>query len=178
MPRSDVIVVFGAAVREGGRPSGALQRRLLHGVELLRQDLAPFLLVTGGGGRHGPSEAEVMRDLALGAGVPGERIVMETASTSTFTSALACLDIMRARGWQSALVVSDAYHLRRAAMVLRSFGIRVSTSAAPGAREANRRARWWYYVARETIAQPIDRLRVARERTRRRRSARASPRLR
>jgi uncharacterized SAM-binding protein YcdF (DUF218 family) len=166
-----VIVVFGAAVLPGGRPSGALRRRLLHGVELLRRNTGAFLLVTGGVGGSGPSEAEVMRDLAVAAGVPGERVVTETASSSTFTSALACIDIIESRGWRSAVVVSDAYHVRRAAMVLRSFGIRVSTSAAPGGRQANTRWRWWYYVVRECIALPVYRLRIALERFRRRRPA-------
>jgi uncharacterized SAM-binding protein YcdF (DUF218 family) len=126
--------------------------------------------VTGGVGRHGPSEAQVMRDLALAAGVPGERILTEEASSSTFTSALACLAILRSRGWSSAVVVSDAYHVRRAALVLRSFGIRVSTSAAPGGREANTWWQWWYYSVRERIALPVYRLRIALEQFRRRRS--------
>jgi uncharacterized SAM-binding protein YcdF (DUF218 family) len=95
--------------------------------------------------------------------------VTEAASSSTFTSALACLEIMRSRGWRSAVVVSDSYHVCRAAMVLRCFGVRVSTSAAPGGREANRLAQWWYYVVRERIALSVYRLRIALERFRRRR---------
>lgn len=170
MSSADVIIVFGAAVRPGGEPSGALRRRLLHGVELLRRDAANFLLVSGGVGACQPSEAEVMRDLALAAGVPGDRIVTENTSSSTFTSALACVDIMRSRGWRSAVVATDAYHVRRAAMVLRSFGIRVSISAAPGGREANTRRVWWSYVVRECVALPVYRLRIALEHARRWRS--------
>ncbi len=163
-----MVIVFGAAVRPDGQPSGALRRRLLHGVALWRRGTAPILLVTGGLGRYPPSEARVMHNLAVTAGVPAEQIVTEDASTSTFASALACADIMRTYGWRRAVVVSDAYHVRRAALVLRAFDIEVSTSSAPGGREANRPWQWGYYVVRDGIALPVYVLRIALERFRRR----------
>ena len=59
-----VIVVLGAAVWEGGQPSPALKRRLLHGVKLWKEGNAKYIIVSGGIGKHPPSEAAVMKKLA------------------------------------------------------------------------------------------------------------------
>ena len=48
----DVIVVLGAAVWPGAQPSPALQRRILHAVDLLQRGYAAHLLVTGGVGKY------------------------------------------------------------------------------------------------------------------------------
>ena len=95
----DVIVVLGAAVWPDGRPSPALQRRVMHAVDLLQQGSAAYLLVTGGLGKYPPAEAEVMQRLAMAHGIPTENILCEDQATSTFASALRCCDILRQRGW-------------------------------------------------------------------------------
>ena len=66
----DVIVVLGAAVWPGGQPSPALQRRILHAVDLWQQGYAVYLLVTGGVGKYPPAEAAVMQRLAVAHGIP------------------------------------------------------------------------------------------------------------
>ncbi len=125
--RFDVIVVLGAAVGVGGGPSAALRRRVAEGVRRLEAGAAPVLLLSGGkgggGGGRRPSEAEVMRDLALAAGVAEERLVLETESRSTLENARCSARIMRARGWTKALVVTDAVHLPRALLAFRARGI-------------------------------------------------------
>ena len=55
----DVIVVLGAAVWPGGQPSPALQRRVMHAVDLMQRGYAAYLLVTGGMGQYPPTEASV-----------------------------------------------------------------------------------------------------------------------
>ncbi len=89
--RFDVIVVLGAAVGPAGGPSVALRRRVAEGVRRLEAGAAPVLLLSGGkgGGKGGgrPAEAEVLRDLALAAGVDEERLVLETKSRSTLGKA-------------------------------------------------------------------------------------------
>src|SRR3569833_1924438 len=47
---ADAIVVFGAA-EYYGRPSPVLRLRLDHGLDLYREDLAPFVITTGGSGK-------------------------------------------------------------------------------------------------------------------------------
>jgi vancomycin permeability regulator SanA len=147
----DVIVVLGAAVWPDGRPSPALQRRVMHAVDLLQQGSASYLLVTGGMGKYPPAEAEVMQRLAVAHGIPTENILCEDQATSTFASALRCCDILRQRGWSRVLVVTDRYHLPRALFAFRSCGLRAAGSAAPG-KPARRLWRRGYYYLREGLA--------------------------
>ncbi len=158
--RFDVIVVLGAAVGVGGGPSAALRRRVAEGVRRLEAGAAPVLLLSGGkgsakgGGKGGsvPSEAEVMRDLVLAAGVPQDRLVVETDSRSTLENARCSARIMRARGWTKALVVTDAVHLPRALLAFRALGIEAKGAAVAGGARAEPVWAWPYHLAREALA--------------------------
>jgi uncharacterized SAM-binding protein YcdF (DUF218 family) len=149
----DVIVVLGAAVWPGGQPSPALQRRVLHAVDLMQRGYAAYLLVTGGMGQYPPTEAEVMQRLAVAHGISSQRVLREEQATSTFESALLCCDILRQHGWSRVLVVTDRYHLPRALLAFRSCGIRTAGSATTGKPAQHLRQRWHYYL-REWLALP------------------------
>ena len=85
--QADAIVVLGAAVWKRGEPSPALRRRVLHAVDLMREGRSHAMLVTGGLGKYPPTEAEVMKEIAVvGGGIPPESIIMENKATSTFQS--------------------------------------------------------------------------------------------
>ena len=147
----DVIVVLGAAVWPGGQPSPALRRRVLHAVDLLQHGYATHLLVSGGVGKYPPAEAEVMQRLAVAHGIPHANIVLEDQATSTFESALRCRDILWQRGWSRVLIVTDRFHLARALLAFRSFGVHAVGSAAPG-KPARRLWKRSYYYLREGLA--------------------------
>jgi uncharacterized SAM-binding protein YcdF (DUF218 family) len=146
----EVIIVLGAAVWPGERPSLAMQRRVRHAVHLLQQGHAPYLLCTGGVGLYPPAEAEVMQRLAVAQGVSAACIVQEDQATSTFTSAVLCSTILRQRGWTRVLVVTDRYHLPRTLLAFWSCGIRAVGRAAPG-RPARGLRRRLYYYCREVV---------------------------
>ncbi|MFH1113116.1 MAG: YdcF family protein [Pseudomonadota bacterium] len=159
--RADVIVVLGAAVWPGGLPSPALRRRLLHGTALVKEGMADVLVVTGGLGKCPPTEACVMKRLAVAEGIPQHKIILEEEGTTTLTSVRQCLRIMCENEWKSAVVVSDSYHLFRSVLLFRLFGVRAFGSAAKGGREANGALRWWYYHIRELMALPWTLIRAA-----------------
>ncbi len=152
----DVIVVLGAAVGAGGGPSAALRRRVAEGVRRLEAGAAPALLLSGGkgGGKGGgvPAEAEVMRDLALAAGVAEQRLVLETVSRSTLENARCSARIMRAHGWHRALVVTDAVHLPRTLLAFRALGIEAKGAAVAGGARDEPVWTWPVHVAREALA--------------------------
>ena len=146
----DVIVVLGAAVWPGGRPSPALTRRVVHAVHLFQAKQAPVLLMTGGLGKHPPHEAYLMRDLALARDVPAQFIVVEDRATSTFESGVYCAPIFAQHGWATALIVTDGYHLPRAVLTFRSFGVRAVGSAAPHRWRSSWKRLWAH--GREVVA--------------------------
>ena len=127
---ADAIVVLGAAVWPGERPSPALQRRIDRGVELWQAGAAPVLVPTGGVGRYPPSEAEAMARAARGAGVATDALVLESRATSTLTSAMHVATLARERGWRSVIVVSEPYHLLRAGWMFRDQGLEVQVACA------------------------------------------------
>jgi uncharacterized SAM-binding protein YcdF (DUF218 family) len=120
---ADVILVLGAAVWPGERPSPILLSRIQKGVELYHQGYADTLILSGGLGGNPPSEAEAMRRVAVQMGVPDAAIVLEDRSHSTQENIRNTAAIMAAHGWSSALVVSDPYHLYRACRMARDAGI-------------------------------------------------------
>ena len=148
----DVIVVLGAAVWKGGMPSPVIKRRVLHAVNLMKNGRAKYLLLTGGLGKHPPTEARVMKDLAIKEGIPPKRLILEEKATSTYESAVGCIQIIRKHKWSSAIIVSDPYHLFRATFLFRSFGVKAVGSGVKGGRKSNPLWKWVYYYIREAAA--------------------------
>jgi len=148
----DVIIVLGAAVWAGGKPSPSLRRRILHGIKLYRQGISDILILTGGVGKYPPSEAEAMGRLAREHGIAEDRIILEETAASTLDSAVACSGIIRENGWSTALVVTDQYHLFRSVFLFRKFGVQALGSGPQSDRSNMGRWRWWYMHVREFFA--------------------------
>ena len=158
--QADVIVVLGAAVWEGGRPSPTLRRRILHGIELLKRDRSDILLLTGGIGKNPPSEAQVMKRIAIEKGVTEDQIIVEESAKSTLDSAYACSKIIRINGWSSALIVTDRYHVLRSVFLFRQFGIRVFFSTPEDVGFTVKSWKFWYRYSREFLSFPWNLFRV------------------
>ncbi|HSC87398.1 MAG TPA: YdcF family protein [Polyangiaceae bacterium] len=148
-----VWVVLGARVEPDGTASSTLRARVLHAVKRLGpQDM---LLISGGVGTYGNSEAMVGFGVALREGVSADRILMESASHSTLENARYSIELLRARfpqGFRITLV-SDPYHLPRARRSFEYFaGREVGTSPVLEApRHLARWSRLWWTL-REVAA--------------------------
>ena len=147
----DAAVVLGAEVFGPGRPSAAVQRRVEHGVMVWRRLRIPFLVVSGGVGKAGISEASVMRDLAVDLGVPPDAIVLEDGSHSTLEQAVAVTRLARAGGWEALVVVSDRFHVPRARFLFRRMGLSVAGAPVTGPGPGSRR-KWLGAWVREAAA--------------------------
>jgi uncharacterized SAM-binding protein YcdF (DUF218 family) len=155
------IVVFGAAVRPDGRPSGVLKRRIEGAWSAWHLLPDAMLLATGGIGRHPPAEALVIRDRLVARGIPADRIVVEPESRDTLASAVACAAILRGRGDVGRVwVCTSAFHSHRCRLLMALLGLRTGRVHIPPARTARQRLRlvWWW--AREALALPWDALLV------------------
>ena len=104
-----------AAVVLAGDPD---YERTKTAARLLLEGQVRLLIVTGG--EPGPGDsATSLRDVALRAGVPAERIRMEQVSHSTHGSMVAILPILEREGIRSVAVVTSPYHQRRAVWAAR-----------------------------------------------------------
>lgn len=128
---ADVIVVLGAGLRADGRPGPALTRRAEHAAALWKDGTAPYIVCSGGYPlRLTRSEADACAEVLRDSGVPPSAIILEDRSRSTEENAAYTREVMDANGWQTAVVVSDNYHLLRATWLFNSAGIEHSTSPA------------------------------------------------
>jgi vancomycin permeability regulator SanA len=127
---ADLAVVFGSKVHPDGQPSSGLERRLERALELYRKGAVKAILVSGGRGAEGFQEADVMRDVLVRNGVPAAAIILDRAGNNTRLTAIHAHTIMQARGWRSAVVVSQYYHVPRAKLALRQEGVEQVSGAA------------------------------------------------
>jgi uncharacterized SAM-binding protein YcdF (DUF218 family) len=128
---ADVIVVLGSRVFPSGRPGQSLARRADHAAVLYHQGYAGHVLCSGGFSEGNTrSEAQVACDRVVAAGVPRAAVSLEQRATSTEENAAYSAAIMRRRGWRSAIVVSDGYHLLRATWMFQRAGIEAYPSPA------------------------------------------------
>ncbi len=121
---ADVIIVLGAAEYRG-KPSPVLQARLNHALKLYLQDLAPYVMTTGGAGGD-PNFTE------------GEK------GSTTAQSLEAAAETMHRMNLSSCIVVSDGYHIYRVKRLLQAQKIKVYGSPRPGSLDA-RDQRWLYW---------------------------------
>ena len=127
---ADAIVVlgYGPPVDKAGKPVNELSRRVEKGVELYRQGLAPVLIMTGGNTYQDYYESAVMKELAVSLGVPADAVVEEREAMDTIGNARYSAALVRARGGQSAIIVSSPYHLKRARKLFAATGLELQTA--------------------------------------------------
>ena len=131
-------VVLGAAAW-GSHPSPVYRERLNEAIRLYKQGRVETLIFTGGTRNTGfPSEAQVARDYALKQGIPNSRILVDTKSHSTFENLLQAKELMTRAGIQSALIVSDPLHMKRAMLIADELNI----NAKPSPTESSRFHSW------------------------------------
>ncbi|MGH2640248.1 MAG: YdcF family protein [Actinomycetota bacterium] len=127
---ADAIVVFGARVRLDGTPSITLANRVLTASEVYREGLADTIVMTGGVEPTGFDETVVMRDLAVELGVPATAIVLDPEGDTTSASVTNTTRILRDRGLDRVLAVSQFYHLPRIKLAYATAGVEVWTVPA------------------------------------------------
>lgn len=84
-------------------------------IALYQSGWAPKLVFSGAAlDKSGPSNAAVMRREAIAAGVPEQDIIIEEYSTTTKQNALATMTVFEQHKISSVILVTSAYHQRRA----------------------------------------------------------------
>jgi uncharacterized SAM-binding protein YcdF (DUF218 family) len=120
---ADVAIVPGNTVEKDGRPSARLSARLDQTIALYRQGLFREVIVSGGVGSEGFDEAEVMKRYLVENGVPEGSIHVDSGGATTYLTARNASRMMRENGWQSAMVVSQYFHIPRMRLALKRSGV-------------------------------------------------------
>ena len=149
------IVVLGAA-QYAGKPSPVLRARLDHALDLWNRHLASLLILTGGrGSGDTTSEAAVGKKYARRHGVPDSAILVENEGRTTSESMRAVAGMLEVRGLQSALLVSDPFHMLRLRILARRFGFTPYTSPTRTSPISPNREERWKYIFSESLKAPM-----------------------
>jgi uncharacterized SAM-binding protein YcdF (DUF218 family) len=152
---AQAIVVLGAA-QYAGKPSPVLRARLDHALDLWKRKLATVLILTGGtGAGDNTSEAAVGRAYAKRRGVPDTLILVENAGRTTSESMKAVAGMLEVRGLNSALLVSDPFHMLRLRILARRFGFTPYTSPTRTSPIEPNREQRWKYIFSESVKAPL-----------------------
>lgn len=127
---ADVAVVLGNHVSPAGEPSRRLQLRLDRALALHAAGLAPTIIVSGGQDPGSPHEAEVMKRYLVDHGVSSGQVIEDRGGVNTHATARFVAAYLRSRGLRSAIAVSQYYHVTRAKLALRRFGIEATGAHA------------------------------------------------
>lgn len=131
---ADVAIVLGAAVVDR-EPSPVFHERIAHGIDLYQAGKVERLIFTGARGEVASiAESEAARVLALAEGVPDEAILTEDESVATMHNLVEAQLLMRDADAETALIVSDPLHMRRAMEMAQALGIDAQPSATPTSR--------------------------------------------
>ncbi len=152
---AQAIVVLGAA-QYAGKPSPVLRARLDHALDLWNRHLSSLLILTGGtGAGDTTSEAAVGRNYARKRGVPDSAILVENAGRTTSESMRAVAGMLEVRGLQTALLVSDPFHMLRLRILARRFGFTPYTSPTQTSPISPNREARWKYIFSESLKAPL-----------------------
>ncbi|MFC5590614.1 YdcF family protein [Sporosarcina soli] len=140
--RNDYAIVLGAKVKKDSL-SLSLRYRLDAALAYANEYPHVTLILSGGQGSDEPmSEAEAMRQFLTENGIVEERLILETASTSTFENILFSKKLLPP-DVDAITIISSDFHLARAKKIAESFHLTPDVVAAktPKVVEAKSNAR-------------------------------------
>jgi uncharacterized SAM-binding protein YcdF (DUF218 family) len=134
LPAVDAIVVLGGFTDAAGSGINVIELndavdRLFHGVRLYRAGKAPRVMLAGGAARGQSPEAIFMADLLAEFSIPRDKMLLEDKSRNTRENGINAVAIMREKGINKILLVTSAYHMRRAIGVFEKLGLDVVPAA-------------------------------------------------
>ena len=134
--------------------------RELVAADLFKQGRDAYVTVSGvPAGKYGHT-ADSLQCTLITAGVPAERVLAMRDNFNTRTEAKNVVAIMRQRGWHRAIIVTSAFHSRRALYTMESAARDLEFYSVPVPPEGRewQPARWWsrrrdaYLTVRETLS--------------------------
>jgi len=123
--------------------------RIQKAVKLWKRGLASYILFSGGGAADrrwdGSAGAKKMALEAMKRSIPQARIIIEQNSKDTRQNALNTSHILKQKGWNEVILVTNDFHIKRAARLFEKENIRIY----PAPIEWQMRGAWksnWEYL--------------------------------
>ncbi len=119
-PQKPVAIVFGAGLNRDGSPSSILRDRVTTAVDLYFKGKVKKLLMSGDNRFLNYNEPGAMEKFAINLGVPQEDIITDFAGRRTYDTCYRAKYIFKV---ESAILVSQDYHLPRAVFTCQALGL-------------------------------------------------------
>ena len=147
---ADVAIVLGAGTFNGV-VSPVYRERINHGVWLYQNGYVKKLILTGGYGAGSTvSDAAAAGQYAISMGMPEADILLEEGSAITQENLQYARELMEEAGDETALVVSDPLHMKRAMLLAKDAGIEAYASPTPTSRYRSLKTKA-KFLAREVL---------------------------
>ena len=147
VPPIRVAIVFGAGLLRDGSAGPVLSDRMQTAVNLYQAGRVEKILASGDNRFIEYNEPEAMRQYALEHGVPDEDIVLDYAGRRTYDTCYRAKYIFQVN---SAILVTQAFHMPRALFLCNWFGLESTGVEADNRYFLKRSRAWWNF--RETFA--------------------------
>jgi SanA protein len=148
-PAEKIAIVFGAGLYRDGSPTPVLRDRVATAADLYHNGKVEKLLMSGNVSR-GHNEPGAMRRYALGLGIPDQDIILDEQGLRTYDTCYRAREIF---DLDSAILVSQAFHLPRAIYTCNSLG--VSAIGVNADLRQYRRASQTFWNLREAVATAV-----------------------
>lgn len=124
---------------------GDTTARTASAVSLYKRDWSSKLVLSGAAAdKSGPSNAETMKAQAVESGVSPADILLDETSETTKQNASNVIGIFQKNNIRSVILVTSAYHQRRAALEFgRRAGVDVTIINHPAEKDAQWSSFWW-----------------------------------
>ena len=120
-PAERVAIVFGAGLRRDGSATAVLRDRVQTAAQLYLDGKVEKILMSGDNRFAEYNEPEAIRQYALSLGVPDEALVLDYAGRRTYDT---CYRAKAIFGVESAILVTQKFHLPRALFTCNGLGVR------------------------------------------------------
>lgn len=120
---ADVAIVLGAGASDAG-VCEVYAQRLHQAARLYKNRQVKAIITTGGTGEGNTrSDADVAKSYLIACGIPEEAILLEDKSTITRENLEYSVPVMKEHGLDTALVISDPLHMKRAMLMAEDVGL-------------------------------------------------------
>ena len=134
---------------------GDTTARAEEAIKLFKAGWGDTLIFSGAAAdKSGPSNAAVMKQQAIDAGIDANNIIVEELSETTMQNAEQTTNIFKQRGITSAILVTSAYHERRATLEFDRRALGVKVRSHPVASDKQWSSWWWLTPTGWTLALP------------------------
>ena len=128
----DVIILLGGGVFDDspdlsglGAPKDGYLARIVAAVRLQKKLDIPIIVSGHEGSKYRTTESSIAKRFLIDLGVPAEKIIREGKSRNTFENAKFTQEISSRLGFTNPILVTSAYHLKRAIMSFEKAGLEV-----------------------------------------------------